>query len=84
MTNGGEAVSHYHQQGVLVSCIADVYKVANGTENTIQARNPTYLNNYYLYTQFYAVNYFNCRCVNMQIFRALLCGLQIERKEYFC
>lgn len=31
LSNGGEAVSLYHQQGVLVLRIADVYKVAYGT-----------------------------------------------------
>lgn len=61
MTNGGEAVPLCHQQGVLVLRIADVYKVAYGTENGIQAHNPTYLIDYYLYSQFYAVSYFNCR-----------------------
>lgn len=61
MTNGGEAVSLYTQQGVLVLRIADVYNVVYGTENSIQAHNPTYLNDCYLYAQFYAVNNFNCR-----------------------
>lgn len=37
MTNGREAVSLYHQQGVLVLRIADVYKVAYGTENSISS-----------------------------------------------
>lgn len=61
MTNGGEAVSLYHQRGVLVLHIADVYKLAYVTENSTQAHNPKYINNDDFYTQCYTVSVFNCR-----------------------
>lgn len=47
LTNGEEAVSLYHQQEVLVLRIADVYKVAHGRENSVQAHNTSLLINYY-------------------------------------
>lgn len=66
LTNSGEAVSLYHQQGVLVLRIADVYKVTYGTENSMQAHNTTHLNIYYSYTQCYTV-IARRKCVDIQI-----------------